>query len=42
MDKIDTLGLVSGSAFIIGALLDYFTNVPGKIIAFVMHLEVGY
>lgn len=34
-------GLVSGSALIIGALLAYFTNVPRKIIAFVMAFGSG-
>ena len=34
-------GLVSGSALIIGALLAYLTNVPRKIIAFVMAFGSG-
>lgn len=34
-------GLVSGSALVIGALLAYFTNVPKKLIAFIMAFGSG-
>jgi ZIP family zinc transporter len=39
--KATLWGLLSGSALVLGALLAYFTNVPKKVIAFVMAFSSG-